>query len=71
MGISDWHDFKKKATGLGISNIYDKVMKFTNKPITAVATHIHWDHIGGRQYFPVCATAPAGHRAAILFNRDF
>ncbi|MDB2782072.1 hypothetical protein C4024_18630 [Clostridioides difficile] len=39
-------------TGLGISNIYDEVIKFTNKPITAVATHIHWDHIGGHQYFP-------------------
>lgn len=39
-------------TGLGISNIYDEVVKFTNKPITAVATHIHWDHIGGHQYFP-------------------
>lgn len=38
-------------TGLGISNIYDEVIKFTNKPITAVATHIHWDHIGGHQYF--------------------
>ena len=36
-------------TGLGISNIYDEVIKFTNKPITAVATHIHWDHIGGHQ----------------------
>ena len=22
-----------------------------DKPITAVATHIHWDHIGGHQYF--------------------
>ena len=39
-------------TGLGISNIYDEVVKFTNKPITAVATHIHWDHIGGHKYFP-------------------
>ena len=39
-------------TGLGISNIYDEVIKFTNKPITAVATHIHWDHIGGHKYFP-------------------
>ena len=66
-------------TGLGISNIYDEVMKFTYKPITAVATHIHWDHIGGHQ----CLNRPirlilmnlrhslAGHRAAILFNRDF
>ena len=27
-------------------------MKLTDKPITAVATHIHWDHIGGHKYFP-------------------
>lgn len=38
-------------TGLGISNIYDEVVKLTDKPITAVATHIHWDHIGGLKYF--------------------
>lgn len=39
-------------TGLGICNIYDEVRKLTEKPVTAVATHIHWDHIGGHQYFP-------------------
>ena len=39
-------------TGLGISNIYSEVLKLTDKPITAVATHIHWDHIGGHKYFP-------------------
>ena len=39
-------------TGLGISNIYDEVLKLTDKPVTAVATHIHWDHIGGHKYFP-------------------
>ncbi len=39
-------------TGLGICNIYDEVIKLTGKPITAVATHIHWDHIGGHKYFP-------------------
>ena len=39
-------------TGLGISNIYDEVVKLTDKPVTAVATHIHWDHIGGHKYFP-------------------
>ena len=38
--------------GLGISNIYDEVIKYTDKPITAVVTHIHWDHIGGHKYFP-------------------
>jgi glyoxylase-like metal-dependent hydrolase (beta-lactamase superfamily II) len=39
-------------TGLGICNIYDEVIKLTDKPVTAVATHIHWDHIGGHPYFP-------------------
>ncbi len=39
-------------TGLGICNIYEQVRKLTGKPITAVATHIHWDHIGGHKYFP-------------------
>ena len=39
-------------TGLGIENIYDEVIKLTDKPVIAVATHIHWDHIGGHKYFP-------------------
>lgn len=39
-------------TGLGICNIHDEVVKLTDKPVSAVATHIHWDHIGGHQYFP-------------------
>ena len=39
-------------TGLGICNIYEQVRKLTDKPVTAVATHIHWDHIGGHKYFP-------------------
>jgi glyoxylase-like metal-dependent hydrolase (beta-lactamase superfamily II) len=39
-------------TGLGICNIYDEVIKLTDKPIIAVATHIHWDHIGGHKHFP-------------------
>lgn len=38
-------------TGLGICNIYEKVRKLTAKPVAAVATHIHWDHIGGHKYF--------------------
>ena len=39
-------------TGLGICNIYDQVQKLTDKPIIAIATHIHWDHIGGHKLFP-------------------
>lgn len=39
-------------TGLGICDIYDEVKRLTNKPVTAAATHIHWDHIGGHKFFP-------------------
>lgn len=39
-------------TGPGIGNIYEEVIKLTDKPVTAVATHVHWDHIGGHKYFP-------------------
>lgn len=39
-------------TGLGIENIYEQVIKLTDKPVIAVATHIHWDHIGGHKFFP-------------------
>lgn len=39
-------------TGLGICNIFEEVVKLTDKPVTAVATHIHWDHIGGHSFFP-------------------
>ncbi len=45
-------------TGLGICNIYDEVRKLTDKHVTAVATHIHWDHIGGHKYFPDFSTEP-------------
>jgi len=38
-------------TGLGICDVHEEVIKLTDKPITAVATHIHWDHIGGHKYF--------------------
>ncbi len=39
-------------TGLGICNIFDEVSRLTDKHVTAAATHIHWDHIGGHKYFP-------------------
>ena len=38
-------------TGLGICNIYEEVVELTDKPVIAVATHVHWDHIGGHRYF--------------------
>lgn len=39
-------------TGLGIENIAEEVSNWTQKPVIAIATHIHWDHIGGHRYFP-------------------
>lgn len=38
-------------TGLGIDNIGTQVRRLTDRPVTAVATHIHWDHIGGHKHF--------------------
>lgn len=38
-------------TGLGICSIADTVKDLTKKPVAAVATHIHWDHIGGHLSF--------------------
>lgn len=39
-------------SGLGICNISEIIAKLTDKPVTVIATHIHWDHIGGHKYYP-------------------
>lgn len=39
-------------TGLGICDISGEIFALTKQPVAAVATHIHWDHIGGHRYFP-------------------
>lgn len=41
--------------GLGISNIKAVVDELTELPVMAVATHIHWDHIGGLKHFDTIA----------------
>ena len=38
-------------TGLGVANIKEVVDKLTMLPIFVVTTHVHWDHIGGHQYW--------------------
>lgn len=38
-------------TGLGVSNIKEVVDSLTDLPVAVVTTHVHWDHIGGHQYF--------------------
>ncbi len=38
-------------TGMGVADISCVVRSLTDKPVTAIATHIHYDHVGGhRQY---------------------
>ena len=39
-------------TGLGVGDISRVVSSLTNLPVFAVATHAHWDHIGGHKHFP-------------------
>lgn len=46
-------------TGLGVSNIRPIVDQLTTLPVMAVTTHVHWDHIGGHQYFDTIAVHEA------------
>lgn len=39
-------------TGMGISDIRKEVERLTDVDVIAVATHVHWDHIGGHGEFP-------------------
>ncbi len=39
-------------SGMGIGNIRQAVEMLTQDPVTVVATHAHWDHIGGHGLFP-------------------
>ncbi|MCH5286889.1 MAG: MBL fold metallo-hydrolase [Christensenellaceae bacterium] len=38
-------------TGLGVANIRGVVDSLTSLPVMVITTHVHWDHIGGHQYF--------------------
>lgn len=42
-------------TGLGVSSIRSVVDTLTRLPVTAAATHVHWDHIGGHRQFDTIA----------------
>ena len=33
-------------TGLGVSSLRDEIADLIDKPVTALATHIHYDHVG-------------------------
>lgn len=38
-------------TGLGVGDISALAARLTDQPVAAVATHVHWDHIGGHGHF--------------------
>lgn len=38
-------------TGLGVADIGAVVRGLTALPVTAITTHVHWDHIGGHRCF--------------------
>lgn len=38
-------------TGLGIGDLRRPLSVLTDKPLAAVATHVHWDHVGGHRHF--------------------
>jgi glyoxylase-like metal-dependent hydrolase (beta-lactamase superfamily II) len=38
-------------TGMGIGNIHHLVREITDKPITVVNSHYHWDHVGDNHRF--------------------
>ena len=46
-------------TGLGVSDIRRVVDALTDLPVTAAATHVHWDHIGGFGRFDTVAVHEA------------
>ncbi|MFT4677195.1 MAG: glyoxylase-like metal-dependent hydrolase (beta-lactamase superfamily II) [Patiriisocius sp.] len=39
-------------TGLGVASLKDAITDLTDKPVTALATHIHFDHVGCLHEFP-------------------
>ena len=38
-------------TGMGVGHIRSLVRRLTDKPVTVVNSHAHWDHIGGDRVF--------------------
>ena len=46
-------------SGLGVCDMAPIIRSLTNKPITVIATHVHWDHIGSHGRFDRMGVHPA------------
>lgn len=66
-------------TGLGIASLAEAARDLLDKPVKAVATHTHYDHIGGHHEFETCLVHPLeaealrhpeGSNFASLFKAD-
>lgn len=38
-------------TGVGVASVRDEIADLADKPVVALATHIHWDHVGSLHEF--------------------
>lgn len=38
-------------TGLGVASVRDEIADLAGRPVVALATHIHWDHVGSLHEF--------------------
>ena len=54
-------------TGTGVASLGAEVAKLTDKPVTAIATHIHYDHVGSFHEFD-CRIM---HEAEAPLMRDY
>ena len=46
-------------TGMGVASLVDELQDLLDKPVTAVATHSHDDHVGGHHEFDEVLVHPA------------
>jgi glyoxylase-like metal-dependent hydrolase (beta-lactamase superfamily II) len=46
-------------TGMGVANIREVVDSLTDKPVTVLLSHAHWDHVGGNTLFEEIFIHPA------------
>jgi glyoxylase-like metal-dependent hydrolase (beta-lactamase superfamily II) len=52
-------------TGLGVQSLSTFAAEFLDKPVTAVATHVHIDHIGCHHEFGTCLVHEAEHKGLV------